>query len=555
MSRADHALDLQVHGTRTTIHLNGYCLRALPRSPYFEAPPGKTSSNSEDAPPPTRPGHRRTKSSMSFKNGGGGPLSPSYTAPPLPAIADSGFPFQPRTPGGAGPFSPPSGAGAVLAPLASPRGADTEDGDADSEMMNPFDTLPPQFATLPPKPKPAPMLDPIAPSSRPGLHVSLIVHVSPGFNLPQTTVNQLSLHLPLSIAAINRYLLVYGFSPYLERRPKDEGLDVMSETFDAMAAHYRVVFRRTKEGPWETRIRFYGSGFAKGRFDVEVEGGVEGWWLEYDVQPEGKPEVKRRYDGEDAEKEDVATTSGDRLDPSRPELRPRSKSRKSSLSVLASPTLGGASLRPRTSFTSSLGESIRSGGDPLPNPKLPRASASSSLEPLDPARLPGPLGGCTLFIPNSTSTLHHPISVTITKNSSTVARPLDRLKSMSSALGRAARAGEGRSVQYDTVEEMLERSSGDGQAEMWLSGAREVLGELGRARREEKEMEEGVEEVARGLARGQKGKEVAFVASPAGMGNEELAGGDGAEGKRARRRSSVSISTGLGLEGIDEGET
>lgn len=108
----------------------------------------------------------------------------------------------------------------------------------------------------------------------------------------------------------------------------------------------------------------------------------------------------------------------------------------------------------------------------------------------------------------------------------------------------------------------MERSSGDGRAEMCLRGARESLKEMRRAK-EEEERDDDLENEARELAEEvgrQGGKSVAFVASPSdvtegeldGTGSEEV--GEGKAMRKVRRRSSASMSLGLGLEGIEEGD-
>lgn len=589
------------HGTRTQIHLNGYCFRALPRAPYFEPPPprarddGDASAAATAAARQKRPGHRRTKSSMSFKQTGG-MLSPSAVQPPLPTT-DGGFPFQSRNFGSNGNGN--GNGNRSSSPREDERDDDNDDDDADDPArgraamlspsigldINPFDmfTSPPPPARSSGLPTTSPETNNAAtaatPSStnRPGVHVSLLVHVSPGFNLPQTTVNQLSVHLPLSIASINRFLSTYGFPAYIVRNAPEAGLHIMDERFDAVAATYRVVYRVTRNQAPPVRIRFHGSTFAKGRFTVDVHGGPEDWELEYDVEPDFQPEITRTTDrdptlgDDDVMRKDRAAAAGSTISENQSEQsssthqldgRPRPRppnSRKTSLSVLASP-LSQSDTVPLPSFsmispssatpTSPGGRNMSSPADPRreqeqkrgvddggtagrrgsvdarsvseTTSRVPTAAPVSrdqapqqtkQVTPLDPATLPGPLGGCTLVIPAPDELQYHAVTVTITKNPAAVSRPLDGMSVMSAALGRAARiaaqsnwtgtsgghSGSGSNYHSahlatataaattapQTVEELLEQSQGSGRARVCLNRAKIVLEELHRAQREE----------------------------------------------------------------------
>lgn len=261
--------------------------------------------------------------------------------------------------------------------------------------------------------------------------------------------NALSLSIPLNIFSLGRYLLSHGFAPYIVRTRLKNGLEILEESFDASAAFYRVVFRLS-DSQGESRIRFHGSTFARGMFDIEVIQGND-WRLEYDVEPESLPQVVREGD------------EGAGTDTFAEQVR-----RRTSLSIL-SPTVSPTA--PRTFDFSSPATLL---SEPLPRPS----------PTLDPARLPGPLGGCTLVFPN-VSNLGAPITVTIKKSTDRLRPPIDRMRCMSHALGEASRmAFEGK--QSETIEELLDASFGEGQAEAGLEGAKAVLRAMRRAKQEDR---------------------------------------------------------------------
>lgn len=261
--------------------------------------------------------------------------------------------------------------------------------------------------------------------------------------------NALSLSIPLNIFSLNRYLLSHGFAPYLVRTRLKNGLEILEESFDASAALYRVVFR-VSESQGETRIRFHGSTFARGMVDVEVLQGKD-WRLEYDVEPENLPQVVRD-EGADGANDAFAE-----------QVR-----RRTSLSII-SPTIS-----PIETNTSDFASPATFPSQPLPQPS----------PALDPAILPGPLGGCTLVFPNHAN-IGPPVTVTIKKSTDRLRPPIDRMRCMSHALGEASRvAFDGK--QSETVEELIDASFGEGQAEAGLEGAKEVLRAMRRAKQEER---------------------------------------------------------------------
>lgn len=232
-------------------------------------------------------------------------------------------------------------------------------------------------------------------------------------------MNQLSLNLPLGIASINRYLLSYGFAPYILTGPE---IQVMDESFDCAAASYRVVYRirstsHPSPTPSDTRIRFHGSTFARGHFQLEVLHAPSPHRIAYDVP--------------------------------------------------ASPT---SSSIPSPSFSGINNSSIsRPSFNP---PSLPSLTSHT-----DPAKFPGSAGGCTLYIPTPPPS-SHPISVTISA-AHHAQPPLAQIRKVSQALREANEGGEGGA---DSIEELLDEVAGVGWAERGLAGTKGVLERLRRAR-------------------------------------------------------------------------
>ncbi|KAK4051372.1 hypothetical protein OIV83_002856 [Microbotryomycetes sp. JL201] len=460
---------------RTTIHLNGWCLRSLPRAPAFEQPP--PTANEEDSPAtPSRPGHRRLKSSLSIKNTG--LMSPSYLPPPLPAM--DGLSYFPTT---------------TTTNLVRQNSTGADSAHQDENKYKDIDPLDfPQFAV--PKTRASlPNSNPPAriggPDDGPGLHVSFVTHVSPGFNLSQTMVNHLSMHLPLLIASIGRYLGVRGFAPWVQRLPKRDGLVVLDEQYEPLEGTYRLVFRvdGADDGP-DTKIRFHGSGFGKGRFEIVVENNIDDWELLYDVEPHVKPETV--YVDEHDEQHDEQHDGSSPVEVQQAEQRPQPpRRRKTSMSVKASPltvTTSLSSANAVVAATAADGTSVNVPPPDMASPLSPTSfvtSSTASPPRVDPAALPGPLGACTLVIPRHSSTRFHPITVTISRNSTTDnLTPLDRLQSVHETLGPAIRStcltslsNFGASSLFDSVEDMLEAKSdkSDKMARLRLKAASDIL--------------------------------------------------------------------------------
>ncbi|KAK4057204.1 hypothetical protein OIO90_001699 [Microbotryomycetes sp. JL221] len=483
----EDALCLNPAQQKTKIHLNGWCLRALPKAPWFEQPPASLAN--DDSPATSgRPGHRRLKSSVSIKNNG--LLSPSYLPPPLPAAeALSYFPL--------------AAAGSPNLMRTNSTGADSAHQDEERyRNVEPLDF--PQFAVQ----KNRPSLPPTTAAAmaatttsiqddRPGLHVSLITHVSPGFNLSQTMVNQISLNIPLLCASVGRYLSTHGFAPYVERQPKSSGFVILDEHFEPQAGVYRLVFRvdgTEHDGP-PTKIRFHGQGFGKGRFELVVENGLDDWQLDYDQEPSVQPEtVYVDEHGEDRPedeptdvKNEVASRRNKILNSTTYEdgdataRRPPPRRRKTSLSVKASPLTtstsvtatgtndGTSEVTSPLSPTSIVSPSTATRGRHHRQVSTPLSSAlqnaaNATAAPRDLATLPGPLGGCTLTIPRHDTTRQHPITVTISRTSSNDTRnPLDRLKLVHETIGKASRLSSALQTMplFDSVEEMLQARGGD----------------------------------------------------------------------------------------------
>jgi len=285
----------------------------------------------------------------------------------------------------------------------------------------------------------------------------MLIRASPGYNLPHSMLQQLSVHLPLSIASIGRFLSSHGFAPYLIRDRSRAKL--REEEFDAQAGKYRIVFSvgERKEGDEaKVQLRFYGGTFGP-RYDIEVQHvRSEGWRIDYDVPAASFDEAI----GERTEEELGGAGSG---------------RWKSSVSIHTQ-SQKEARRRSRWEESPSVGSP---GGDTI----LDEALHS------DPALAPGPAGGCTLVIDTSATTLHLPIIVTISRPCVDLAsQPLAKvMRSRSKALAQAARVAlDDNSIMCDSLEEFLEWGrEGDERAEMCLKGARMILRELGKAQQEE----------------------------------------------------------------------
>ncbi|KAL8292304.1 hypothetical protein RQP46_001770 [Phenoliferia psychrophenolica] len=422
-------------GTRTTIHLNGYCIRSVDRSPHFEPPP-KTPPipTPEGASPPMRPSHRRTKSSIS----GLGPPPLSQPFVEIPVVPTLNKRPSYNFPGSAPPPRPPSLALSNRQRSSSSSSSVQRGGHLvhhSSYGVIPAVSSPQEYAL-------SKTTGVIPPSQLAGIYVSFIARSSPGGNLPQTYVNSLSLALPLGLSHIDRYLHAHGFPPHIERSSRLPGLDVLSESYDVAGGLYTLVFRiRASLSLGETRVRFFGSAFSRGNFTVEMFR-AKGWRIEYDVfDPECPP---------------VETWEDDNDEDERPGARQRS-----CLSVLAGLPPPLPTPPPRLASHSSTNFAF-------PFPARPssstRSSASASAPPiLDSAKLPGPAGGCTLIIPNSPVAGCMPVTLSISKNQEAARATMDSLL-LGGALGRAASVGVESSL-GDSIEQMI-GGSPEGQAQL-----------------------------------------------------------------------------------------
>ncbi|GAA6061331.1 hypothetical protein JCM10212_003221 [Sporobolomyces blumeae] len=453
-------------GVRTTVHLNGFAIRSLPQAPHYEPPPPPQSATPGSLPidlPSVRPSHRRTKSSMSIVHATNAANSNFLMPhPPLPSsnpFKSVSAPLHPPPPPPPPPRPPPP-----QQTLSSSTFATSSNGpSSSSEAAFPF-PLTFKSSVEPPAAETRRSSVPQASSNRPGLALSMLIRASPGYNLPHSMIQQLSVFLPLSIASIGRFLASHGFAPHLVR--VGSACRLREEEFDAASGRYRVVVTPVSRRPGptdgdmetgEVRIRFHGSTFG-GRFDVEVKHvRPEGWRIDYDVPP---------------------AKAGDVLfEKTEEELGgPGSGRWSTSLTIEGARSPDG---RPhaRTRFEDS--PSLNSPGEA----SFPDAYA-------DPALLPGPLGGCTLVIDVSATTPHLPVVVTITRPcSDSSSQPLKKMRGMSKALAQASRVAlEDHSTLCDSLEEFLECArEGDERAEMCLKGARTILRELERAKEQEAE--------------------------------------------------------------------
>ncbi|BGP16833.1 hypothetical protein JCM10213v2_004838 [Rhodosporidiobolus nylandii] len=289
---------------------------------------------------------------------------------------------------------------------------------------------------------------------------SSLAKLSPAGPGLATVVNQLSVHLPLAIAAIGRFLSTHGFAPHLLRslgRAK-----VREECYDPNAGRHRVVFAVQREqrsferegNEEDIRVRFHGASFGRGRFDIEVHNvDPAGWRLKYDHPPRGSEQERVRVFQEDEE-------------------------------------LGGAG---SGQWRSKLSVSMRASGDEGQGRK---GSGTSLLSPVaadnsshDPSLLPGPCGGCTLVLSPSATDPFLPVVITISRSTSdSTTLPLSKMRGMSVALAQAAQVAlDDNSTLCDSVEQLLEcgREGGEERAEMCLKSARIVLRQLEEAKERE----------------------------------------------------------------------
>lgn len=452
----------QRSGQRTTIHVNGFALRSLPRPPDFEPP---APAPLPEASPPVRPAHRRTRSTASVLQSSSALLH-TVPLPPLPG-PEPGSPQQMQRPQLLGsathigtfatPQSPPPPASPQLlhtnsfyTSASSSYGASVSAGQGEPSGPYPrFPIGPAPFAAQPAPKRPS--------VSRPhfvgpGLAVTMVVRASAGMNLPQTTVNQLSVLLPLNIAAIGRFLGAHGFAPYIVRTCG--GIKLREEEFDAQAGRYRTVFTVAREqDAREARIRFFGGAFGRGRFHVEVRHvEPEGWRLEFDVPP--GPSQEGRLDMYKESEEVGGEGSGQ--------------------------------------WCGRLMVTLRGGAEDTDARQERRSSTASLLSPIDsdgpsrdPALQPGPLGGCTLVISPSATVPGLPVIVTISRSTSdSAALPLARMRGMSTALAQASQVAlDDHYSLCDSVEDLLAcMTEGEARAEMLLKGTKLVLSELDEAR-------------------------------------------------------------------------
>ncbi|GAA6004335.1 uncharacterized protein JCM10292_001430 [Rhodotorula paludigena] len=452
-------------GARTTVHVNAFTLRSLAQPPDFE-PPSEPLGPLPDASPPTRPSHRRTRSALSVMQPGSGQMNP-IPLPPLPAPpSESGSPRQrPQLLASAthvGTLSTPntSSLHPVPPPLFHTVSSYTSAGSsyAQSSLADtagPYPAYPfggPSAPGLPPPKRPS---LPRPAYQGPGLAVSMVVRASAGANIPQSTVNQLSVHLPLNIAAIGRFLGTHGFAAHIVRT---RWLHVREEDYDATGGRYRAVFTRDDSAAdgGDFRIRFFGGAFGRGRFVVEVQHvEPDGWRVEYDV-----PLVDGQHERLDVHKE--------------------------------SEEVGG---KGSGQWTSRLVVRLRESADEADERQGRKGSIASLLSPTDsdlaardPAQQPGPLGGCTIRISPSATQPFLPVIVTITRSTNdSAALPLAKMRGMSNALAQASQVVlDEESALCSSVEELLACvHEGDERADMCLKGARLVLRELDIARERE----------------------------------------------------------------------
>ncbi|KEI39410.1 uncharacterized protein L969DRAFT_23855 [Mixia osmundae IAM 14324] len=244
-------------------------------------------------------------------------------------------------------------------------------------------------------------------SAMPGLWVSFISRSSPGGAVPESYYNMLQLSLPLSISCLRNHLQTYGFAPHLVR-PQLPHLDcrVLNESFDPASGCYELIYLSTHKADTlptaanETRIRFFGNAFSKGRFDITVLH-AQSWKLEFDI-PALNGAKTVGYDGQ------VQTGAGSTVRKTRPSLTQRFSS---------------------AALTSS-----------HPSPQAPRtATISENEESTDLSQLPGSCGACTLVIANDSMSAM-PVQVRIDKRPEKAKLTSSSLRKVSEALAEASLA-------------------------------------------------------------------------------------------------------------------
>lgn len=283
--------------------------------------------------------------------------------------------------------------------------------------------------------------------------MSMIVRAAPGYNLPGSVVEQLSVHLPLAIHSVSRFLTTHGFAPHLVRT---SGVKLREECYKPITQDYRVVFsgrrddpgaagRRRDDRDGNARIRFHG--FGRDKVDIELQ----------NVDPSG---FSIEYDGGDGEE----------------------------LSREVKETGGVGFWRTRLSVATTQAKS----GDAGQGGWNRRGSAASLVSPIStssttPFTSSSAVDGATLIISSSAIDPFLPVTVTISRPSAdSTTLPL-KAQSASAAFAVAAKVLENPYSSCDSVEELLEcgREGSEENAEMLLKGARQIVTELEKAHERE----------------------------------------------------------------------
>jgi hypothetical protein len=277
-----------------------------------------------------------------------------------------------------------------------------------------------------------------------GLHLSLVVHAAPGYSIPGSVVEQLSVNLPLALHSVSRFLSTHGFAPYLVR---SSAVKLREECYKPSAQEYRVVFNGQRNGAEDSiRVRFHS--FGREKVDLELHNvDSSGFAIEYDGEP-----------GEESAKE-VEEVGG----------------------------AGSGLWRTRLSISTPVS------GDGNGCGWNRRGSAASLLSPVStksntPFSPSTPWDGCTLVISPSAVDPFLPVTVQISRPSTdSTTLPLARMKSASTAIAHASSALENPFSTCDSVEELLEcsREGSEEHAEMLLKSARRIVTELEMAKERE----------------------------------------------------------------------
>lgn len=251
--------------------------------------------------------------------------------------------------------------------------------------------------------------------------------------------------------------------PHLCRTTSTVGARLIGEELDPVAGEYKIQFSL---GPMAaggtTRIRFHGSTFNRGRFEISVIQATD-WHIDFDTPPKRESDLGEDEEGLVQEK-----------------LPPDPKAKKTSIRmrpINRRPAEDLEMAAPLSALSDSASEDFTA-----PMRASPRLSLT--LQPFqadeDPADLPGARGGCTCVIKNTV--IGPTIQVTISKSHEKPAFPLGAgLRRAMETIGRVA-VDPNRPLPRVSSMEDLTRS---GKARRSLDAARHTMEQVMKLREEE----------------------------------------------------------------------